>query len=160
MCCGHLFSDLILSARRTLANYMLWRIVLQSMGISSKRWRNLLLDYSKAITGQAREEPRWEQCISSVSGSLPYALSSLYVQNHFNGQSKVSAEQMVKYIHKEFMEILNNIEWMDAKTKQRAKDKAMSIQTFIGYPDELMNVTKINEFYKEVSHCLVVCVRF
>lgn len=67
---------------------MMWRIVLQCYTTLGKRWRELAQEYNKVITGQDREEPRWEQCMSSLTGSLGVALSSLYVKNHFKEGSK------------------------------------------------------------------------
>ncbi|KAH9507107.1 NEDD8 protease nep2 [Dermatophagoides farinae] len=102
----------------------------------------------KIVTGQAREEPRWEQCISSLTNSLGISLSSLYVRHHFKGNSKERALEMVDYIHREFMKILDRVEWMDDQTRQRARDKALAIRPYIGYPNELLNNTEIESFYK------------
>ena len=132
---------------------MLWRVVLQSFSMLGKRWRELAQEFNTVVTGQAREEPRWEQCISSVTGSLGIALSSLYVRHHFKGQSKEKALDMVGYIHREFLKILDTVEWMDEKTRQRAKDKAMAIRPYIGYPNELLNNTEIEKFYSGVISC-------
>ena len=67
---------------------MLWRTVLQSFATLGKKWRELAQEFNTVITGQAREEPRWEQCMASLTGSLGIALSSLYVRHHFKGDSK------------------------------------------------------------------------
>lgn len=71
--------------RRILSNYMMWRVTLQSFAVLGRKWRDLAQEYNKVITGQDREEPRWEQCMASLTGSLGIALSSLYVRNHFKG---------------------------------------------------------------------------
>lgn len=142
---------LLTTDKRLLANYMLWRVVLQSFSMLGKRWRELAQEFNTVVTGQAREEPRWEQCISSVTGSLGIALSSLYVRNHFKGQSKEKALEMVGYIHREFLKILHDVDWMDDRTKQRARDKAMAIRPYIGYPNELFNNTEIENFYSGLS---------
>lgn len=44
----------------------MWRVVLQCFATLGKRWRELAQEYNKVITGQDREEPRWEQCMTSV----------------------------------------------------------------------------------------------
>lgn len=73
---------------------MMWRVVLQSFATLGKRWRELAQEYNKVITGQDREEPRWEQCMASLTGSLGIALSSLYVRHHFKEDSK----EMVRHV--------------------------------------------------------------
>nr|XP_027200738.1 neprilysin-2-like isoform X2 [Dermatophagoides pteronyssinus] len=134
--------------KKLLANYMMWRVVLQSFSMLGKRWRELIQEFNTVVTGQAREEPRWEQCISSLTNSLGISLSSLYVRHHFKGNSKERALEMVGYIHREFMKILDRVEWMDDQTRQRARDKALAIRPYIGYPNELLNNTEIELFYQ------------
>ncbi len=58
---------------------------------------------------------------------------------------------MVGYIHREFLKILDNVEWMDEETRQKAKDKAHAITPYIGYPDELLENDKIADLYKNVT---------
>uniref|UniRef100_A0A1W7RA35 Neprilysin n=1 Tax=Hadrurus spadix TaxID=141984 RepID=A0A1W7RA35_9SCOR len=137
--------------KRVLANYMMWRLVGQSMSMMSKKWRDLAQKYSSVITGKTREESRWEQCMSSLTGSLGVSLASLYVRHHFKEDSKREALEMVKYVHKEFLKILDEITWMDETTRQKAKDKATTIRTYIGYPDELLNNTKVSSLYENLT---------
>lgn len=68
------------------------------------------------------------------------ALSSLYVKNHFDPESKRQAVILVDYLLKEFQKILRHIDWMDKSTQSRAIEKAEAFKTYIGYPDQLLNV--------------------
>ncbi|XP_076365013.1 neprilysin-2-like isoform X2 [Tachypleus tridentatus] len=146
------FNNLITTTdKRVLANYMLWRVVLQSFAMLSKPWRDLVQDYNAVITGKTRESPRWEKCMGTLTGSLGVALASLYVRNHFQEESKESSLEMVNYIHKEFVKILGEVDWMDEKTRERAKEKAGTIQPYIGYPDELLEVDKVAEIYENLT---------
>lgn len=61
-------SHFITIAFRTIANYMMWRVTLQSFAVLGRKWRDLAQEYNKVITGQDREEPRWEQCMASLTG--------------------------------------------------------------------------------------------
>lgn len=132
---------------RIIANYMLWRIVRNSMSGLSRKWRELAHSYSTVTTGRQVEEPRWEQCLGSLEGTLGTALSALYVKNHFNGHSKAAALEMVEYIRKEFLVMLDEVDWMDEETRQEARLKAKSISPYIGYPDELLQDELIEEFF-------------
>ncbi len=81
---------------------------------------------------------------------------------------------MIDYILKEFKNILNNTVWMDGPSRQNALakvnffskiliilkqmftfdffiSKAAFIHSNIGYPDFLLNGTKLDEDYKNVS---------
>jgi len=136
---------------RIIANYMMWRIVRHSMSALSRKWRELAHSYSTVTTGRQVEEPRWEQCLGSLEGTLGTALSALYVKNHFNQQSKAAAMEMVEYIKNEFLKILSEIDWMDEETREEAKLKATSIAPYIGYPDELLQDELIEELYSGVK---------
>lgn len=60
--------------------------------------------------------------------------------------------EMVNYIHREFLNILEHVDWMDEGTRERAKAKALSITPYIGYPDELLDDSKIAELYENVCN--------
>lgn len=135
---------------RTLANYMVWRVVLQSYASLGKAWRERLQEFNGVLTGKTRETARWEQCMGSLTGSLGIALSSLYVRHFFQEDAKGSALDMVQFIVREFLTILDGIDWMDEQTRQRARAKAQSIRPYIGYPDELLNDTLVEEHYAKV----------
>lgn len=137
--------------KRILANYMKWRLVGQSMSMLTKKWRDLAQKYSSVITGKTREEPRWQQCMSSLTGSLGVSLASLYIRNHFKEDSKKEALEMVTYVHREFLKMLEEITWMDRVTRDRAKAKAKTIRSYIGYPDELLDDAKVSSLYENLT---------
>ncbi|CAL1279878.1 unnamed protein product [Larinioides sclopetarius] len=146
------FADLIMNTdKRVIANYMMWRATWETFSFLSKEWRALDEEYDSVVNGNTQEVPRWETCLSSLTGSLGIALSSYYVRNYFNDDSKESALELVKYIHKEFLTILDNIDWMDEKTKRHAKEKATTIKSYIGYPRELLNDTAVMELYENLT---------
>ena len=59
---------------------------------------------------------------------------------------------MVNLIRDEFVEMLNQLDWMDDKTRENALRKAHAIYSVVGYPDELKNDTLIDDYYNEVKH--------
>lgn len=58
---------------------------------------------------------------------------------------------MVNNIKIEFEQILNNVDWMDDKTRVAAHTKVKAMATHIGYPDELMDNKKLEEYYKDLE---------
>lgn len=58
---------------------------------------------------------------------------------------------MANAIHKEFIKMLENVAWMDETTRKIAIEKAMSINFFIGYPDELIDNAKLDEYYRDLE---------
>ena len=45
----------------------------------------------------------------------------MYVQKHFKEEAKAAMDEMVRDIRHEFDRILDEIDWMDSKTKRQAK---------------------------------------
>ena len=58
---------------------------------------------------------------------------------------------MIENIRNEFKLMLNELDWMDAKSKKAANEKADFIDVKIGYPDYTFNDTHLNDLYKRVS---------
>ncbi|CAN7975082.1 unnamed protein product, partial [Ixodes persulcatus] len=146
------FESLILrTPARTVANYMVWWVVFQSYATLGKPWRERLQEFDGVLTGETREMARWEQCMGSLMGYLGIAVSSLYVRHFFQEESKGAALDMVNFILEEFMAILDDIDWMDEQTRQRARAKAQAIQPYIGYPEELLKDVLVEEHYSKVT---------
>ncbi|GFV42440.1 neprilysin-2 [Trichonephila clavipes] len=138
---------LVSTDKRVIANYLMWRVVGQAFPTLHRAWGEISQHYSSILTGKVRQEARWEHCLGTLSGSLSTALASLYVKNHFKDGSKDLALEMVNYIHREFLNVLSNVDWMDSQTKARAKEKAENMATYIGYPNELLEEWKVAEIY-------------
>lgn len=49
-------------------------------------------------------------------------------------------------------ERIDKKDWLDDKTKQRALNKAETINDFLAYPTQILNTPFLNEFYATVSH--------
>lgn len=54
---------------------------------------------------------------------------------------------MVGYIRHEFINIIKKLSWMDDSTKEAAIKKAEGLVTHIGYPSELADNIKLEEYY-------------
>lgn len=137
--------------KRVLANYMVWRIVLQSISSLNKNYREIYFNYNRVLNGLNQEAPRFDTCVSRVQEWMGLSMSSLYVKNHFDKESKKQANILVEYLMKEFKHILKNTDWMDADTKAKALEKADAFKTWIGYPDHLLNDTLVNEYYEKLN---------
>lgn len=137
--------------KRTIANYVMWRITGFSSYFLTEQLRKRQLQYSTAISGKQEQEPRWKECIDLATGSLSTGSGALYVRKYFKKESKASALQMVNAIKVEFEEILKTVPWMDETTRAAGLSKVKSMVTHIGYPDELMDDNKLTDFYKTVK---------
>lgn len=82
---------------------------------------------------------------------LPISVGALYARKYFPEESKKAAASMVKDIHVEFLNTLHNTEWMDEGTRAKAIQKAEALTIHIAYPNELTNVAKLEELYKNLE---------
>ncbi|KAL9887927.1 M13 family metallopeptidase neprilysin 2 isoform 1-T1 [Glossina fuscipes fuscipes] len=143
--------------KRTICNYMMWRIHAFSVGFLSEEYRKRQLKYSTAVTGREEQEARWKECVDITSGSfeiedllgLSIAVGSLYVRKHFKEDSKANALEMVMSIRNVFHKILEEVDWMDEGTRKEAIKKVESMAVHIGYPDELLDDNKLAEYYEK-----------
>lgn len=113
--------------------------------------RNRHIQFTQVISGQQTFEKRWEECVDTSLSYLSIATSSLYVKNFFPHESREIAIEMVEAIRNEFEIILNETEWMDEVTKEAAIGKVQNMLAFIGYPDELLDDSKLIEYYKDLT---------
>lgn len=51
-------------------------------------------------------------------------------------------------VRRSFVDILSRVSWMDDTTKNAALTKARALTNHIGYPDELADDKKLDEFHK------------
>jgi len=147
---------------RAQANYIVWRNVKFAMSYLNKEAAAIKLEYSKVLTGKAQEAPRWEKCVKSVSGldgtylyfyegSLTNAVGGMYARKHFDLNAKDIADEMVENVRAEFKTMLDELDWMDPKTKARAHKKADQITPHIAYSKEILDDKLINEFYEGLN---------
>uniref|UniRef100_A0A224X7X4 Putative m13 family peptidase n=1 Tax=Panstrongylus lignarius TaxID=156445 RepID=A0A224X7X4_9HEMI len=135
--------------KRIQANYLMWRVVSAIANYMPERFRQRTLKYHTAISGSTERQARWKECVGIASGSVTYAVGSLYVKKFFKQESKKNALELVQRIRDEMYKTLQTIDWMDDETRKNALEKAASIKEYIAYPDELLDDNKLAEFYKD-----------
>lgn len=54
--------------KRTIANYMMWRVTAFSSFFLTDELRKRQLVYSTAVSGKQEQEARWKECIDMTSG--------------------------------------------------------------------------------------------
>lgn len=136
---------------RTLANFLLGRMVTGKIQYMSSKFRKRLLEYLGTAYGKTEEEARTKECVEHTLSKLPNAVSALYAREFFDKNSKKVALEMVDDIKVEFAASLANLEWMDPKTREEANKKLKAMETLIGYPEELENDAFLDNYYKDLE---------
>ncbi len=143
--------------KRTLANYVLWRAVQSSLTYLNEAAREAAQDFKAVLKGVKRSPPRWKECAEFVgfnsysSSSLRIPAASMYVKRHFSPEAKKEMLDMIGYIRNAFTKIIDDLDWMDQKTKAKARQKMLKMDEFIGYPDELLDEEKVDGHHRGVD---------
>jgi putative endopeptidase len=95
--------------------------------------------YGKILTGQQEQKPRWKRCVTAVDGQLGEELGKAYVERTFGEEGKMRTLQMVHALEEAMAGDINSLDWMDAATKTKAREKLHAITNKIGYPDTWRN---------------------
>lgn len=139
------------TSNRTIANYLFWRLTEYSAYYLNSEVRKRQLNYNTVTIGKKELSARWKECISLTNNKLSTAVGALYIRKYFRPEAKQTAAEMVEQIRQEFKDILKQNEWMDARTKLAANNKVDAIITHIGYPDELYDNHKLDEYHRTVK---------
>jgi endothelin-converting enzyme/putative endopeptidase len=92
--------------------------------------------YGRTLRGQPEQQPRWKRCSNAVNSAIGEAVGKVYVDQYFAGDSKAKMVEMVKDIENAMSRDIDQIDWMSAATKVRAKEKLAAVANKIGYPDK------------------------
>ena len=138
---------MLLDDKEVIANYVGWRVVMNSIDYLSDDLKNLQNIFKNVLHENAERAPRWQECVDVVLDNYPIALGSLYVQKHFSEESKTVMLETVNSIKTEFQEHLKTIEWMDPDTRESAIAKLDAMKFEIGFAEEIMNEEKLEEFH-------------
>ena len=99
--------------------------------------------FSRKLSGTPSQQARWKRCVNGVDGSIGEALGKLYVEQYFPPESKAKTLQMVEDIEAAMDKDLDQLTWMSADTKVKAKEKLHNMANKIGYPDKWRDYSKL-----------------
>jgi len=72
-------------------------------------------------------------------------------KNFFDEENKEKSLEMISNIKNEFKNTLNTNEWMRGETLEHALKKLEKMKLVVGYPQELINDSKISEYYQTLE---------
>ncbi len=120
----------------TIHNWLRWQLLEDAASALSEEIDNANFEfYGKALSGQQEQKPRWKRGVRVVNGSLGEIIGKLYVARHFKPEAKARMRELVENLRKAYGESIDELEWMSAETKEKAKAKLAAFTPKIGYPD-------------------------
>lgn len=139
------------NGKRTLQNYMMWHVVKAMTPYLTNEFTDARNILTEALSGTTGGEELWRHCITDTDQVLGFALGSLFVREVFKGDSKQRAEDMIEEVKTAFKNNLPSLSWMDDETRAAAIDKANSVIDMIGFPEYILNKTRLNNEYKTLK---------
>jgi putative endopeptidase len=100
--------------------------------------------YGKTLSGTPKQEDRWKQSVNLTTGALGEAVGQDYVARYFPPEAKAQMDDMVKNIIAAMDKRLDNLEWMDPKTREAARYKLSRFTAKIGYPEKWLDYSAFN----------------
>lgn len=115
--------------------WLLWAIVRGSASLLTQQLSRANFDfYGTALTGAPEQRERWRRGVSFVEGAMGEAVGRLYVERHFDENSKAAMDALVGHLIEAYRESIQQLTWMGPETRQRALAKLDSFTPKIGYP--------------------------
>ncbi|KAF5280978.1 hypothetical protein FQR65_LT14902 [Abscondita terminalis] len=139
------------TSKRTQANYVMSVAVASITYALNQDIRNRDYKLFQDLTGTESKLPRWNECLDHVALKLKVSIGALYATKFFKLKSKASVDSMLSNIHQRLLKILKEVDWMDEKTRNEALKKASAVSRFVGYPPEILDNNKLDDFYAELK---------
>ena len=93
-------------------------------------------ELERALTGQAKQRDRWKRCVDATDAAMGELLAQSFVERRFGKDQKELVETMVFAIRDAFGDEVRRLDWMDAKTQERAQAKLKAMAYLIGFPSK------------------------
>ena len=79
---------------RVKANFLIWNIAYRFTGDISPDYENVRHRFVVAMYGKQQRKSRWRECVSSTSAAVSMAVGKLFVEEHFDENSKIKASSV------------------------------------------------------------------
>ena len=115
--------------------YLQWNVLRSSAPYLSNAFVEEDFTFTRALTGQKEQTPRWQRVSGLIDRSLGDQLGQLYVDKYFTPAAKQRMQEMVNNLQETFADRIRRVDWMSDETKQKAVEKLQAFLKKVGYPD-------------------------
>ncbi|XP_043277627.1 neprilysin-2-like [Venturia canescens] len=139
------------TSKRVQANYVLSKIAIRNAVYSSEKLRKKVYEYLSLKRDVSLDRNRTKWCTNQLMTNLDLAISGVYARKYTDEESRNNVIEMAKTINEMASEKWSQGEWLDNKTKTTGIEKSKRLTLHIGYPDELMNDTKLEKYHESLK---------
>lgn len=131
------------TSNRTIANYLNWKMAEWSSEFMSQD-----LFRRKEMFLKKTSEQKWKACLTKTKERFGYSLNAMYVDKHFNPETKIKVAKLSKLIRIELWRTVKNAVWENRTNQENVIQKLQTLNDdFIGYVDGLFDEEKISKYY-------------
>ena len=124
-------------------NYLRFHMVNGYAWALDHRFLEANFAYTRLLSGQKAETPRWKRTTQIIDRNLGDALGQLYVKQYFPPEAKQRMNQLVDNLIATYADHIQHLDWMSDSTKQKALAKLKAITRKIGYPDKWKDYSSV-----------------
>lgn len=140
--------------KETIQAYFLWVTMRTYLGHTSAAVRKPWETFSKVLAGidpNVKKE-RWKTCVREMDNTLGFLAGEFYVRKTFGGKAKEQGRLVIEQIKDAFIDRFEELEWVDAETREVAVRKVKNLRVKVGYNDASPNMTDPVDLAKYVVH--------
>lgn len=101
--------------------------------------------------GAKRAKQRFEQCLEFLELNMRPALDALSSVEFYDQAVQKSATELVEMTVSDAVEYISQIETVDQEIRISIIDKLKSAKLWVMFPDNILNLTKIDRLYSELD---------
>ncbi len=121
---------------KDIKTYFKTNVLINTDNYLTSKHREACNELRKVLYGVECSELDEGSGVKFVSGQLNEIISKLYVNKHFDEESKNDVEKMSKEIIENFEDRLQSNTWMSKSTKEKALRKLENVNVKVGYPEK------------------------
>ncbi|ABY70508.1 metallopeptidase [Actinobacillus pleuropneumoniae serovar 3 str. JL03] len=120
-----------------IKDYLLFRTLSDNAPYLNKEMDVVRFEfYGKKLVGQKQQRPLEKRALATINSWLGQEFAQFYVAKFFPQSAKNDVLEMAKYLVKAYHHRIDNLAWMSAETKQKAKAKLDKFIVEVGYPNK------------------------
>ncbi|EFX90738.1 metallopeptidase [Actinobacillus ureae] len=120
-----------------IKDYLLFRTLSDNAPYLNKEMDDVRFEfYGKKLVGQKQQRPLEKRALATINSLLGQEFAQFYVAEFFPQSAKNDVLEMAKYLVKAYHHRIDNLAWMSAETKQKAKAKLDKFIVEVGYPNK------------------------
>ncbi|QEM87289.1 M13 family metallopeptidase [Glaesserella parasuis] len=100
--------------------------------------------YGKQLVGQKQQIPLDKRALRLINNQIGQEFAQFYVEKFFPATAKKDLLEMAGYLVKAYHQRIDNLSWMSAETKAKAKVKLDKFIVEVGYPNKWKDYSQLH----------------